>query len=190
MFAALLATWSATPASAWILTINPGSRAVYLQVGNGTSSGNNSTINVVSVSVPANAVGSGAAQQMTSDSTAANSFYDGYNVCNPPAQVYVGGYFRQPSTTTTSAVLQVTSPASLQNGTSVIPFTQISWTSTANGNPAADIPAGTFSGGTQVLTSIASNTWVENCHQFSYLNNAVVAAGTYTGRVTYTLTAP
>lgn len=178
------------PGAAWVLSINPGTRAVYLQVGNGTANANNTTVNLVSVSVPANAVGNGTAQAMTSNSTAANSFYDNYNVCNPPNEVYVGGYFRQPSTTSTSAVLQVTSPTNLQSGSNVIPFNQISWTSTANGNSFADIPAGTFVGGTQLLTTIASNTWEENCHSFFYSNSLVVAAGTYTGRVTYTLTAP
>jgi hypothetical protein len=177
-------------ANAWVLNITPGVRAVYLQVGNGTANANNATVNVVSVSVPAGAIGNGVAQVMTSDSTQATSFFDNFAVCNPPAQVYVGGFYRQPATTTTVAVLQVTSPANLQSGTDLIPFSQISWTSTANGNAGADIPAGTFNGGTLVLRNISSNNWVENCHTFSYSNTNVVPAGVYTGRVTYTLTAP
>jgi hypothetical protein len=40
------------------------------------------------------------------------------------------------------------------------------------------------------LRTIAANTWVENCHTFSYANTLVVAAGTYTGQVTYTLVLP
>jgi hypothetical protein len=176
--------------SAWVLTITPGTRAVYLQVGNGTANANNTTINLVSVSVPAAAVGNGTALSMTSDSTQSTSFFDNFAVCNPPAQVYVGGFYRQPTTTTTAAVLQVTSPANLTSGADVIPFSQISWTSTANGNAAADIPAGQFTGGTQLLANIPSNRWLENCHTFSYANTNVVPAGTYNGRVTYTLTAP
>jgi hypothetical protein len=34
------------------------------------------------------------------------------------------------------------------------------------------------------------NTWNESCHTFSYANSSSVAAGTYTGRATYTLSAP
>lgn len=175
---------------AWVLTINPGTRAVYLQVGNGTANANNATINLVSTTVPAGAVGRGTAQTMTSDSTQSISFFDNYVVCNPPAQVYVGGFYRQPSTTATVAVMQVTSPSNLTSGTDVIPFTQIRWTSTANGNAAADIPAGAFTGATQTLVNVGSNRWVENCLTFTYANTAVVPAGTYNGRVTYTLTAP
>ncbi len=177
-------------AHAWVLTITPGVRAVFLQVGNGTANANNATINLVSVSVPAGAIGNGVAQAMTSDSTQSASPFDNYAVCNPPNQVYVGGFYRQPTTTATVAVLQVTSPANLLSGTDLIPFSQISWTSTANGNTTADIPAGAFNGGTQVLRNITSNSWVENCHTFSYANTNVVAAGVYAGRVTYTLTVP
>ena len=83
---------SAVPANAWVLTVTPGTRAIFLQVGNGANNANFGTINVASVSVPASAVGSGAAQAMTTNSTQANSFFDGFAVCNPPAQMYVGGF--------------------------------------------------------------------------------------------------
>ena len=181
-----------------MLTITAGPRAVFLQVGIGSYSGtyqsggtplNNAQVNVVSVTVPASAVGSGTAQAMTSNSTQSVSFYDNFVVCNPPAQVYIGGWVRTPAGTGTG-VLSVTSPATLTSGTTTIPFSQISWTSTANGNTTPDIPAGTFSGGTQTLRNIAAGNWVENCHTFSYANSNVVAAGTYTGRVTYTLALP
>jgi len=204
-----LAAWSATmavafaclpidPARAWVLTINSGPKALFLQVGTGSYTGtyqgggtplNNATINTVSVTVPANQVGRGTAQTMTSDSAVSTSFYDGFAVCNPPQQVYVGGWVRTPSGNG-SGTLSVTSPATLTSGTTTIPFTQISWTSTANGTATPDIPAGTFNGGTLALRTIAANTWVENCHTFSYANTAVVAAGTYTGQVTYSLVLP
>ncbi len=177
-------------AEAWVLTITPGARTVYLGIGNSTTDATNATINSVSVTVPANVVGTGAAQAMTSNSTQATSPYDGFTVCVPPNQVYVGGYFREPSTTTNVAALQVTTPASLSNGANTLPFTQISWTSTALGNPAADIPAGTFNGATLFLRNITSNTYVENCHTFSYANTNLVAAGVYNGRATYTMTSP
>jgi hypothetical protein len=191
-----LALWG--PAHAWILTVSPGPKTVYLQVGTGSYSGlynsggtplNNATVNVVSVTVPATAVGRGTAQPMTSNSATASSFYDNYVVCNPPAQVYIGGWARLPAGTGT-AVLSATSPANLVNGAATIPFNRISWTSTANGNATADIPAGTFTGATQVLTNITAGTWVENCLTFSYANTAVVQQGTYTGRVTYSLALP
>lgn len=194
----VLACLPMPPAHAWVLTISAGPKALFLQVGNGSYTGtyqsggtpqNNATVNTVSVTVPANQVGTGVAQAMTSNSTQANSFYDNFAVCNPPAQVYIGGWVRT-SNGSGSGTLSVTSPASLTSGTSTIAFSQISWTSTANGNTAPDIPAGTFNGGTQALRTIAANTWVENCHTFSYANTVVVAAGTYTGQVTYTLVLP
>ena len=193
-----VASLVASSASAWVLTITAGPKAVFLQVGIGSYSGtystggtplNNAQVNVVSVNVPASAVGSGVAQPMSSNSTQAASFYDNFVVCNPPAQVYIGGWVRTPAGTGTG-VLSVTSPATLTSGTTTIPFSQISWTSTANGNTTPDIPGGTFNGGTLALRNIAAGTWVENCHTFSYANTAVVAAGTYTGRVTYTLALP
>jgi hypothetical protein len=185
-------------AHAWVLTIAAGPKAAFLQVGIGSYSGtyqsggtplNNAQVNLVSVTVPASAVGTGAAQPMSSDSTQSASFYDNFAVCNPPNQIYVGGWVRTPAGTG-SGVLSVTSPASLTSGTNTIPFTQISWTSTANGSATPDIPAGAFTGGTLALRTIAAGTWVENCHTFSYANTAVVAAGTYTGQVTYTLVLP
>ena len=188
-------------ADAWVLTITSGPKAAFLQVGLGSYSGtystggtplNNTFVNTVTLLNPLtpNVVGTGAAQAMTSDSTQAASFYDGFLVCNPPTQVYVGGWVRTP-TGTGSGVLSVISPTSLLSATGdAIPFTQISWTSTANGNATADIPAGTFNGGTLALRTIAAGTWVENCFTFSYANTAVVPGGTYKGTVSYTLVLP
>ena len=185
-------------AQAWVLTIAAGPKTAFLQVGNGSYSGtyqsggtplNNAQINLVSATVAASAVGTGTAQPMSSNSTQSASFYDNFAVCNPPNQIYVGGWVRTPAGTG-SGVLSVTSPASLTSGANTIPFTQISWTSTANGSATPDIPAGAFTGGTLALRTIAAGTWVENCHTFSYANTAVVAAGTYTGQVTYTLVLP
>jgi hypothetical protein len=180
----------ATTANAWVLNVTPGARRIYLAVGNSTTDAANATINLVSVTVPANVVGTGAVQAMSSDSAQANSPFDGYNVCVPPNQVYIGGYLREPSTTANVAGLQVTTPANLTSGADTLAFSQISWTSTALGNAAADIPAGAFNGATLFLRNISSNTYVENCHTFSYANANVVAAGVYNGRATYTLSAP
>ncbi len=185
-------------AFAWVLNITPGARAVYLAVGNATANSNNTTVNRVTLDLPANQVGTGAAQVMNSTSganrsTQAVSPYDNYTVCTPASgQVYVGGFFRLPAASAVTAVLQVTTPAGLTSGANSIPFSQISWTSTSIGNAgAADIPAGSFvSGGTRFLRNFAANTYVENCHTFIYANTTPVAAGTYDGRATYTLSAP
>jgi hypothetical protein len=76
-------------------------------------------------------------------------------------------------------------------GGNTIPFTQISWTSSGNSDTGAQpFPAGTFVGGTQTIGTINRNQWAESCHTFSYANTNFRAAGTYTGRVTYTLSAP
>jgi hypothetical protein len=179
-------------AQAWVLTVTPGARAVYLAVGNASVNADNATVNLVSLNLPAAAVATGTPQAMVSDSSQATSPFDNYTVCTPSAgQVYVGGFYRLPATNATTAVLQVSTPAALTNGPYTIPFNQISWTSTALGNAGADIPAGTFvSGGTLLLRNFAANTYVENCHTFTYANTNVVASGTYDGRATYTLTAP
>lgn len=186
---ALLGT---APAFGWVLTLAAGPKQLFLMVGVGTAGANNTTINTVSVAVPAGSVGNGVSLAMTSNSTQSASPYDGYIVCNPPGQVYVGGSYRQPNATTgaASASLQVATPASLTSGGNSIPFSQIRWTSTANGNATADIPAGTFNGGTQFLANIARNTFVENCFSFIYANSAVVPAGTFTGRAVFTLAVP
>ena len=189
---ACLSASACVGASAWVLTLTPGSKQLFLMVGVGTPGANNAAVNVVSVNVPATGVGSGTALAMTSSSTQAASPYDNYIVCNPPAQVYVGGSYRQPNATTgaATAALSVSTPPSLNSGTDSIPFTQISWTSTANGNTTADIPAGTFNGGTVNLANFGRNTFVENCFTYFYANSVMAPAGTFTGRATFTLTTP
>lgn len=180
------------PASAWILTLAPGPKQLFLMVAVGSVGATNPTVNTVSVNVPAASVGNGTALPMGSDSTQAISPYDNFVVCNPPAQVYVGSSYRQPNATTgaATATLQVSTPASLTSGADSIPFSQISWTSTANGNATADIPAGTFNGGTLFLANVRRNTFVENCFSYRYANSVVVPAGTFTGRAVFTLVVP
>lgn len=185
---AVLVGAAAGPAWAWVLVITPGPRALYLQVGTGTANASNTTVNAVTLTLAATAVGSGAAQQMTSNSPVSQSFLDGFVVCRPPREVYIGAWFRVPSAGA-SAVLQVSTPASLSSGADSVPFSQISWVSTAIGS-GADIPSGTFGTGTQTLRTIAANRWVENCLSFNYANTAALPAGTYAGSATYTLSAP
>ena len=186
-------------------------KAIYLQIGNGTftggnytpiknngqptgTPGKNTTINTVSVSVPAASVGNGTAQAMTTDSTAADSFWDGYAFCNLPQQLYIGGFYRTTGNGNGTVSVIATVPASLTDGAGdTLPFSQISWTSSGNGDSsttAQPFPAGSFSGTSINVGSIGQNTWAESCWTFSYKNTVIPAAGTYTGVVLYTLTAP
>lgn len=194
---------SAVPADAFVVNISPGPTAVYLQVGNGSFTGfygsggtplDNGTVNRVSLSVPAAVLGNGADQSMTSNSTQATSFYDGFTFCNPPTEVYIGGFVRRPTTASYSGVLSVQVPAALVSAASdTISFGQIRWTSSGNGDGSAaqPIPAGTFAAGsTQFLANFLRNTWRESCLTFYYLNDQIVPAGSYSGRVVYTLAAP
>ena len=205
MALAALVCACAFPGSALAYTVNIAAgnpRAIYLQLGvggftgtytSGGTPGNNTTVNLVSVTVPAGAVGSGAPQAMTTNSTVGGSSYDGFVFCNTPAQLYIGGFYRfNNNTAGAAATLTATSPANLTSAAGdTIPFTQISWTSSGIGDSGAQpFPAGTFTGATQTIGTIQRNQWAESCHTFSYANSAIRAAGTYNGRVTYTLTAP
>ncbi|MDM7944627.1 MAG: hypothetical protein QUV35_18555 [Hydrogenophaga sp.] len=202
---ALLCVVEIGSAHAWSLGVTGGDRRLFLHVGNGTVSGTsgrlngpspttNPTRNRVEVTVPQALLGSGTVLAMTSNSTQNISLYgDGNNTCPTPAsQVMVGAGFRRNGGGSANATLSVASPANLTNSSGdTIPFTEISWTVSAPGSGVPNvIPAGTFNGGTQTLTTFAANTYIENCHTFRYANSAVRAAGTYNGTVTYTLTAP
>lgn len=202
---ALLAAASC-PAPAFTVAITAAApKTVYLQVGLGSFTGlystggtpaNNATVNKVSVAITAAALGNGTAQAMTTDSTQANSFYDNYVFCNVPQQLYIGGFYRTTGAGAGTVSVTATVPASLVDGTGdTIPFSQVSWTTGGNG-PLGDsgsqpFTAGTFTGGAvQTVGTIAQNHWAESCWTFSFRNNTFPAAGTYTGRVLYTLTAP
>jgi hypothetical protein len=189
--------------SAYTTTLTPvAPKTVYLQVGvgsftanysNGGQPQNNTTINTVSATVAAAAVGNGTAQAMSTDSTATKSFLDGFTFCSVPGQVYIGGFYRTTGAATAAAVVTATVPATLTTTTgSTIPFSKISWTSSGNGDGGAEpFPSGTFANGAaQNVGSMGSNTWNESCLAFSYANNTVPAAGTFTGVVRYTLSSP
>ena len=162
------------------------------QYGGGTPQ-KNTTVNTVSVTLTTAAVGNKTAQAMTTNSTAGSSFLDGYAFCNVPSQLYVGGFFRTSGANTAAATITATVPAALTDAAGDgIPFSQIQWTTSGNGDTGAEpFTAGTFvSGGVQTVGTMASNSWAESCWTFSYLNTLVPAAGTYTGAVLYTLSAP
>lgn len=196
-----LAAGGAGCAQAFTVDINPRNpRTLYLRVGDGafTTANYNAggspadlpTVNLVSVSVAAASVGTGTVLAMTGNATQLTSNYDGYAFCNA-GQIYVGGFYRRNGMGDT-ATLAVNAPAALTSaGGDTLPFTQISWTSSGNGDTGAQpIPAGTFTGGTQSLALFPVNTWRESCLSFRYANAAVVPGGTYGGQVTYTLAAP
>lgn len=187
-------------ATAYTVAIATGTKSAYLRVGDGSISGGfynaggtpaaNTTVNLVSVTVPAATVGNGTDQAMTGNGRLTSDL-DGFAFCNA-GQIYIGGFFRLPNTANQSATLRVTAPVNLVNGTGdTIPITQIRWTSSGNGDTGAQpVPTGTFTGGSQVLASFLRNNWNESCHSFFYNNDAIVAAGTYNARVTYTLATP
>jgi hypothetical protein len=194
----------AVPVAAFTATISAGSpRTIYLQVGVGSFAGGNynsggtpvanPTVNRVSVTVPAAALGNSTAQAMATNTGATSSFYDGFAFCNAN-QLYVGGFYRFTSNASgAAATLTANSSVPLNNGSGgTIPFTQIRWTSSGNGDTGAQpFPAGTFTGSaSQLIGTIARNRWSESCLSFSYLNTTIPPAGTYTGTVTYTLSAP
>lgn len=190
-------------ARAFTVAITPAApKTIFLQIGLGSFTGlystggtpqNNATINKESVAVAAAAVGNGTAQAMTTDSTQIHSFYDNYVFCSVPAQLYIGGFYRTTGGGTGTANVTATVPVSLTDGAGdAIPFSQISWTSSGNGdgtNPQP-FPAGSFTGTTVTVGSIGQNQWAESCWTFSYRNTVLAPAGTYTGRVLYTLTVP
>lgn len=186
-------------AQAWQITLNQAPRRVYLHVGNGSSNGDNGTINVASVSVPAGQLGNGSALAMTSDSTQSTSLAPGSNPVrcpDPSTQVLIGASYRRNNagggTAPMSATLSVTSPPVLSNASGeTIPISEVSWTVSAPGHAGPEvIPAGTFNGGLQFLATVQANTYIENCHSFWFANSSLRAAGTYTARVTYTMTSP
>jgi hypothetical protein len=209
----------APSAGGFEVTIAPAApQTIYLQVGVGTftgyycgnncaaeppppytptpplgTPGKNTTVNTVSVSVAASAVGNKTAQTMTTNSTQSTSFYDGYAFCNAPAQLYIGGFYRTTTTGTGSINVTANVPAALTDGSGdTISFGSISWTSSGNADTGSEpFPSATFTpGAVQTIGAIAQNQWAESCWTFSYANTTVPAAGTYTGTVTFTATTP
>jgi len=198
-----LSLFAVLPAQAFIVNIPKGAETLYLRVGDGAYSGTflggaepppgtSGPVNLVSVSVPAAALGNGSSQAMTSNAMSGTSPYDGRQFCNAPSEVYVGGFNRKSNNgqgTGGDGVLSVAVSTPLTNAAgNTIPFSEIGWTS--GGNGGQPFPSGTFTGGVQSLGAFPANTWRESCHRFSYLNSSIVAAGTYNGRVTYTLSIP
>jgi hypothetical protein len=84
------------------------------------------------------------------------------------------------------AVLTVDSSIPLRNGSHAAPFTSISWVARDS-----NIPSGRYDASSnQFLFSFANSQQVRDRHRFFYDNTGILEVGTYTGRVTYTLTMP
>ncbi|GAA6142153.1 hypothetical protein NBRC116584_19710 [Hydrogenophaga sp. 5NK40-0174] len=181
-------------ASAWEIQLQAAPRRVFLSVGNGSFEADSGTVNLVQVDIPMGQVGSGVPLTMSSDSTQSRSPLDNYLTCpDPSSQVLIGAsYRRRFGFEPAEATLRVTAPAFLVNGAGdTIPINEISWTVSAPGSGSPGIiPAGTFTPGTQTLTTVRANRYIENCHSFHFANSALRAAGTYTGQVTYTISSP
>lgn len=192
-------------ADAYTVGISAGTRAVYLRVGTGgaftgatsyngggtPTTSTDTTLNTVSVTVNANAVGNGVDQAMTGNGSIVSQ-WDSYSFCNA-GQVYIGAFMRIPANGgTPTATVRASYGANLTNGSGdTIPMSQISWTSSGNGDSGGQpFASGSFTGTGQAVASFGRNSWNESCYSFRYGNDAVVAAGTYTNRVTYTITAP
>jgi len=166
-------------------------RQLHLQVGsggNGTNSlANNPVIDRLSTSVPLANVGNGVAQTFTTSNPNTIDPYPPVALtCTGGSAVLVSIIARLPTGSGT-ATLQANSSIPLSNAAGdTISFTAVRWTATDAG-----IPSGTFSGtAAQTLATVTTNNQIENCHTFSYTNARLVPAGTYTGRVTYTLSMP
>jgi hypothetical protein len=142
------------------LTVAPGARALLVQIG--TAGG---TIDKVTFTLTAANVG------------------NGVPVVGVPG-ILVNVAARDTVTRTVQVVVDSSAP--LVNGASTLSFTSISWTASD-----ADIPSGTFSGAAgQLIMTFPTNVQLYNTHTFSYANTQVLQPGTYTGRVTYTITMP
>ncbi len=136
-------------------------------------------IDVVTFSVPAGSVGNGtpvAGTVTASGVCAANN-------------VLIDAEARATPADSRTATLSADSSMPLSSGADTIPFTEIEWT--ASGYAPITIPSGAFSGAAgQVLTSFQNSRRARQCHAFSFRNTQIFGAGTYIGRVTYTLTMP
>ena len=87
----------------------------------------------------------------------------------------------------TRYIVTADSSTPLSNGTTIIPFTDISWTS-----QDGDIPSGRFDGSSAqvILGSTRAYNQVRDWHTFTYDNSRNLPPGIYTGTVTYTVSIP
>ena len=184
-FVAACAAFAACTGHAATVTIANGAGRLILQVG-----ANSATINKVNFTVAGASVGNGTAVNSTNVTPASPT-------C-PANTVLIDAQARSTAGAPRTATLSANSSTPLTSGALTIPFTQFAWTSSTPGgggngclNAPTTIPSGTFSGGAaQTLISFGTSQRACICAAFRYLNQSIVSAGTYTGRVTYTLAMP
>ena len=103
---------------------------------------------------------------------------------NPPVHIIVAN--RATPANSRTAVLTADSSVPLLNDSHSVPLTVISWTSSDG-----EIPSGRYDGsGSQFLLSFTNSQQIRDKLEFFYDNTDILKAGTYEGRVTYTLTMP
>jgi len=183
----------AAVADAATIAIGTGARRLIFRVGAGTGAagGSTGTINLVTFTVPAASVGNGTPVV----GTVAPASPD----C-PAGTVVIDAQARTPAGAPRNVTISANSSVALTTGVFTIPFTQIDWISSTPGGIAClaaptTIPTGTFAGTAgqslyQAPGTFSSPARACACMQFRYLNQNVVSAGTYTGRVTFTLSMP
>jgi hypothetical protein len=120
----------------------------------------------------------------------ATNLGDGTPIEGTPNSVLIEASARRAnffSALSTNFIVSVDSSTPLSNGTDTIPFTSISWTAQDE-----SIPSGNFNGSpAQVILPPTGAFWlVRDWHTFYYNNTQIVPYGTYTGRVTYTVSVP
>lgn len=158
-------------------------KILYLRVGTGTNLANNATVNLIGFTVPAASVGTGTAVAASAGSG---------DLGNGTVTARVIG-------NNGNITLSSTTTGPLNNGIGdTISYGQVSTTAAVLTSPVA-LPAPALAdGATTNTTVVAVNKVVNRDAQwtYSYLNNNVVAPGTYGGvntnggRVTYTASMP
>lgn len=160
--AALSLVFSAYAAHAVTIVLADGPPLIFVQIGSGGA-----TIDQVSFNVAVANVGNGTPVAGAPVILVAVA-----------ARATIGG--------SRTAQLTANSVVPLVNGAATLPFASISWTASD-----ADIPSGTFNGtAAQLLVQFQNSRLLFSNHTFSYANTLVLQAGTFTGRITYTVTMP
>ena len=139
----------------------------------------NPTTDTVRFTVRGDRVGDGTSVAGLENGTRADSLIDA------SARAPVSNSRTAVWTLDSSQPLTCSTPATC--GSTTIPMTKFRWT-VAGGT---EIASGTFSGAAnQALYSFQNTRYVSVYKTFYYINDEIVPAGTYTGRVVYTVSMP
>jgi hypothetical protein len=157
-------------------------KMIYLRVGTGTNLANNGAIDLIDFAVPASSVGNGTAIAASAASG---------DLTNGAVTARVIGNNGAVSFTSTTT-------GALSNGTDTISYAQVSAVATAltTGTILVHPVLANAATTTVTLTPVGKIVNQDAKWTFTYLNSAVVAAGTYggvntnNGRVTYTASMP